>query len=146
MAVGRSNLRGMRATLTLSGGNAAGRIANVFGKVDTVTRQAVQEVVADAGAREYQRAYDLAPKLTFFLADHLRYRLTKDRLAYEIGWKSSDFTSEGFAPYFQYTEFGTSKMAARPCLFPAREEIRPYFRANLSRALRQAIARRGRGA
>jgi hypothetical protein len=73
MAVGRSNLRGMRATLTLSGGNAAGRIANVFGKVDTVTRQAaVQDVVQDAGGREYQRAYDLAPKLTHFMAEHLR--------------------------------------------------------------------------
>ncbi|HEU4588142.1 MAG TPA: hypothetical protein VFS11_05825 [Gemmatimonadales bacterium] len=139
-------LAGLPMQMTLSTGNAAGRIAGVFGRLDRRTRAAVRDVVQDAAGREFQRASDLCPKDTHFMVEHLRLRFTRGRFGYELGWDEADFEAAGLAFYPVYQEFGTSKMAAQPCLFPARNEIRPLFQANLSRVLRQAIQRRGAGA
>jgi hypothetical protein len=78
-----------------------------------------------------------------FLRSMIRARTSDDGLAYEIGWREEDFIEKGEPPYFIFTEFGTRFMAARPCVFPARDKIAPEFKRDWSAAQRRAFRRRG---
>jgi HK97 gp10 family phage protein len=117
--------------------NAAGLVANLYAMRDEIADDA-RELVAETGAREYQRAYDLAPKDTGFMAEQLRLEFSEQGYTYELGYHEADFTAAGFAFYPLYQEFGTSTMAAQPSLFPARAEIRPEFQRDLRALLRNA--------
>ncbi len=126
--------------MTLSTRNAGGVIANLFAK-DAQIQQAVRTVVKSSGFRLQARAKQLAPVRTGFLKKNIRLRFTEDKLVYQVGWQSDDFSGSGQPDYFFFTEFGTRFMAARPCLFPAKAEEVPVFRRELNRAVRDAMRR-----
>ncbi|MFO0109944.1 MAG: HK97-gp10 family putative phage morphogenesis protein [Alphaproteobacteria bacterium] len=52
--------------------------------------------------------------------------------------------TEGFTNYARLLEFGTSKMAARPFLFPAVESSRAWIEKRLNKAVDRAIKRSGK--
>lgn len=79
--------------------------------------------------------YDKEERDSFHMIDVLRQKPYPSGLGYEVGFKASDFREAGQDFYPPYTEYGTSKMAAQPCIGPAREEERPRLR----RALREAV-------
>lgn len=123
--------------------NRAGTAANFYGAVAAGLADDVRELVADTGGREYQRAYDLAPKRTGYMASKLRLEFTPEQYGYDLGYHAEDFEPFGLRFYPVDQEFGTSKMAAQPSLFPARAETRPEFQRDLSALLRNAKRRHG---
>lgn len=120
-----------------------GLVANLYAR-DRAAQTAIRRVVRRNGVAQHERARTLAPVDTGFLRSQLRLTFSEQGLVYAVGWRDRDFTDAGLAPYFYYTEFGTSRMAPRPCLFPARDAQAPVFRAELRDALRAAVARRQR--
>lgn len=130
------------ARITLSTRNTKGVIANIL-SADKRAQRAVRRVVREAGLQEYEIAYALCPVDTGFMQDSLRLEFQPEGLGYELGWREEDFTGAGLPFYPVYVEFGTSKMAAQPSLFPARDAVRPVFERSLSRELRAAYRRRG---
>lgn len=120
--------------LTLSTGNLSGIAARFQAGEKAVTRN-VRRVVRKTGEAAYSTAYADAPKDTTFMANALRLDFTKDGLAYELGFKESDFERAGLPFYPVYVIFGTRFMPARDFLFPANKEARREFRADLRAAL-----------
>lgn len=71
-------------------------------------------------------------------------RLVNSITAY-AGGDGEAFTvaGRGTVKYAAFLEFGTSKMAARPFMFPALEKSRAWIAARLQDALRRGIERAG---
>jgi HK97 gp10 family phage protein len=113
---------------------------------DQRARAAARRVVAESMDRTFITAQALCPRATGYMADNMRADLSPDGLAYQVGFREGDFVGQtnpatgqvitAFYPLYQ--EFGTSKMAAQPCIFPARDQERPRFRRELRAALRGA--------
>jgi HK97 gp10 family phage protein len=135
----------MPMRMTLSTRNLLAVVRNLFAAEKDLVF-ASQVAVQDAAERVYQRAYDLAPKRTYFMVEHLRMETSPDALTFEVGYREQDFTGAGFAFYPVFVEFGTTRMAAQPHLFPASEEVRPHFQRTMQRLVREAINRRSRAA
>jgi hypothetical protein len=141
------------ARLTVSTRRISGLAAN-FRAADARLQRDARRLVAKYRDEQFELTQDLCPVGTEtyrrgehehkpgFLRSKLRKQTSEDGLVYEIGWREEDFTEVGEPPYFLYTEFGTRFMAARPCVFPARDRTVPKFRQALGQALR-ASARRG---
>ena len=96
-------------------------------------------------------AYDLCPKDTYFMADHIRVEFSKGGYAYYIGWKRKDFTGAGKPGYFLYQELGfrhwrSGQFIQNPCLMPTRAVMRPRFERALARVIRGAAQGRYRSA
>jgi hypothetical protein len=137
----------MSVRLTLSTRNIRGLIANIYA-ADAVTQRAVRRTVKKWGPRQQQLTAELAPydvttgPEAFHMRDNVRLRYSDDGLIYEVGFDAEDFTEAGRPFYPIYTEFGTRFMAARPCVFPARDRIYPEYKADLSANVRAALRRR----
>jgi hypothetical protein len=70
------------------------------------------------------------------MIDVLRAELTPDELGYNVGFDEADFRAAGLDPYFFFTEYGTSRMAAQPCIGPAGDQELPVYLRELRAALR----------
>ena len=109
-------------------------------------RKVIKDTAGEYAAKEYSLAYDLCPKDTFFMADHLRLSFSRGGYAYELGWDESDFAAAGrsFYPVFQefgYRHWRSGRFIQNPSLFPARNTMRPRFLRALARNIRQATRR-----
>ena len=80
--------------------------------------------------------YDVQELDDFHMIEHLKGELDPSGLGYSVGFDAADFIQAGQEPYFIYTEFGTSKMAAQPCVFPARDQELPRYRRELRNAVK----------
>ena len=128
--------------LTLSTRNRAGVVANLAG-AGTRAQRAIRALVGETAAKEHQRAFDLCPKRTGRMAEQLRVEFSEGGYAYELGWHASDFPG-AFYPLYQELGFRhahTGQFIQNPCLFPARDEIRPEFRRALAERLSAALRR-----
>ena len=110
-------------------------------------RKGIRAVIGEYAAKEYQMAYDLCPKDTFFMADHIRVEFSPGGYAYYLGWRRRDFTAAGKSFYALYQELSfrhwlSGKIIHNPCLQPTRAVMRPRFERDLARALREAAAGR----
>lgn len=144
----------MSVRLTVSTRNTRATIANVFSRADARTQKEARTITKRFGERTQKRARALAPvsalprtsggheHLPGFLRDHIVLRFSDDGLVYEVGWREAEFKEAGEPFYALYTEFGTRFMTARPCVFPARDEVFPEYEQALRSALRRAYARR----
>jgi hypothetical protein len=140
----RGGRRFSEAAITLTTRNAAGTIARVYSAYPPI-RAAMQEVVEKWAAETIRIVQETCAKDTWFMHDHARYVLSKDRLAYEAGWFNEDFAAAGHRFYPIFVEFGTRFMAAQPSLFPANEMVRPRMLADARVQIQAAIAHlRGR--
>jgi hypothetical protein len=79
--------------------------------------------------------YDVQQLDDFHMVEHIESRISPGGLSYEVGFSEATFAEFGQPPYFIYTEFGTTKMDAQPCVFPARDLEAPRFRRELAAAL-----------
>lgn len=139
--------------MTVSTGSLRGLVANLF-SADARAQKAIRRTVNTYGEKQFRLTRELAPvgDRTYernghlhepgFLKSMIRLRFSEDGLAYEVGWREKDFTEEGEPFYPLYTEFGTRFMAARPCVFPARDTIALEFKRALGNNVRAAIRRR----
>ena len=109
-------------------------------------RQA-RRTVRRFGEKQQRRTMELAPydashpAEDFHLRDNVRLRFSDDGLVYEVGFLESDFIDEGLPFYAIFTEHGTRFMKARPCVFPARDEVYPEFRSALRTDIRASLKR-----
>jgi len=136
------------ARLTMSTRNG-GAVANGLRKYGQAALIRAKAAAQESKERTFAIAQDLCPRDTNYMADHMRAESTAGGYGYEVGFEESDFVGRvnpangreitGFYPLYQ--EFGTQRMSAQPCIFPASEAERPHFR----RALREAL-RPSRGA
>ena len=137
----------MSVRLTIETRNLRGLVANLFA-ADTRMQAATRRTVKKWGPKQKQLTEELAPYDTskpaeeFHLRDNVRLRYSEDGLVYAVGFEEEDFTEAGQPFYALYTEFGTRFMNARPCVFPARDQIAPQFKADLSRNVRAAVKRK----
>lgn len=137
MAVGGS-VNGVR--LALSFRNEAAIAANFRGADQVLVRE-VKAVVRNAGYLVVDFARALVPIDTSFMHDHVGVVFSPDGRVFEAGWDEADFDAAGLPFYPLYVEFGTSKMAAQPSLYPAYKEVQPIFLADLRDAVRASIDR-----
>lgn len=126
--------------MTLSTRNLSG-IAARFRAGHAAAQRNVRRVVKKTGEAAFSQAYADAPKDTTFMANHLRLAFVRDGLAYELGFRESDFEAAGLPFYPVYVIFGTRHMPARDFLFPANGDARREFRGELSAALRSGWSR-----
>jgi HK97 gp10 family phage protein len=70
---------------------------------------------------------------TGYLASHITTVLDMDGLGANV---------ESQAEYSKHLEFGTSKMAARPFLFPSFERLKPKIKERIAQALNAAFKKR----
>ena len=107
-------------------------------------RTAIKATIGEYAAKEYQMAYDLCPKDTFFMADHIRVAFSRGGYAYRIGWQRRDFEAAGKPGYYFWQEFGfrhhiTGQFIQNPCLQPTRRVMGPRFQKALERTIARAV-------
>lgn len=126
----------------LSFRNQQALVANLQG-ADRILATEIRVIVRNAGelCREFTQA--LVPIDTSFMHDHVKTLYSDDGRVFETGWDEADFAAAGLAFYPIYVEFGTSKMQAQPSLYPAYQEVKPIFLADIQDAIRASIERRG---
>ena len=108
-------------------------------------RQAILDAVGESAARLEQRTIDLCPKLSGYMAEHVRTDFSNKGFIFETGWDAQDFLGttdaedkpRAFYPF--YVEFGTRHMAAQPSLSIAYAEEEPRYKAALSEAMHRAL-------
>lgn len=138
----RSRAEGaMSIRLTLRVRNASAIVANFYA-ADERAQRAIRRVVKTHGKLTKELAQFLCPVDTGFMRAHLRTIFSNDGYSYQTGWLEEEFTKAGLPFYPPFQEFGTSKMAAQPCLFPADAHVRPQFTVDLRARLREALERR----
>lgn len=123
--------------------NLQGLAAN-FHRADDEIQAGALALVRETAEDVVDLAYLIAPKRTHFLAEHIKYWLTKSGLGFEAGWRAEDFYEAGLDFYPFYVEFGTRFMAAQPSVGPAWDHNRPMFEEKMGRLMRDAIGRIGR--
>ena len=128
--------------LTLGTSNPRALAANFFA-LDARCQAAARKLVDRVAHEQYALTAALCPRDTGRMLRLLKLRFGGAGLTYTIGWDEADFAAEGVGFYPVYTEFGTTKMAARPCLFPARDLVAPKYRRDLRAVVRAALKRRG---
>lgn len=119
---------------------AGGVVANlrqypedVKANVRVVMRRSMERAYAIAAAN---CPYDVLELDDFHMIDVLRQEMTEAELGYFVGFLAKDFREAGQPPYYLFTEYGTIKMRAQPCIGPAREQETPRLRRELKGALR----------
>lgn len=130
----------MGRQFTMSTVNSRATVSNLRQYSDAAQRRA-RLVVAQSLERTVNLVaalcpYDADERDDFHMVDHIEVRITGDGLSYEVGFSEATFAKYGQPPYFIFTEFGTTRMAAQPCVFPARDAEAPRFRDELADALR----------
>lgn len=104
-------------------------------KADAIAREieeAGKEAVLDTALAVEGGAKRRVPVRTGRLRNSIGHELADDKLSARVG------TNVEYGPY---VEFGTTRMHARPYLFPAAESERRGFAKRLKEALKRAIAR-----
>ncbi len=95
---------------------------NDFARLDTLTRAKVAAVIAKAALDIEAQAAANAPVKTGFLRSSIHADGAGTEWEVRVG-----------AEYGAFVEFGTRRMAARPYLIPAVEQVRPRLLTALSR-------------
>jgi HK97 gp10 family phage protein len=140
--------------LTASVGNTA-KLAATLLQADATAQRIIRQTVYRNTKKQWKLARELAPvsaevrlvgpdrheHTPGFLRDHIKMFIEADGLIGRVGWKDKDFEEEGEPPYFRFTERGTDKMAARPCVTPARDRIKPEFDHELESNIRGGLRR-----
>lgn len=133
-------------TFTIEG---ADEIAAEIRRRGAALPAAGRRLIADYGAYQHDLTHQLSPydELElyddFHMRENIRTETSDDGLSMEVGWHMEDFTSEGFAPYYFFQEFGTVNMAAQPSLGPAWAELEPHFVGDAKEMLHDTIIEGG---
>lgn len=99
-------------------------------RMNLVAEQRVREQVAESALNVQRGAKERCPVRTGALWNSITVDFYQDGLTAEIA---------PHMPYAPYVEFGTTRMPAKPYLFPAWEEERPKFEAGIKRAVGEAV-------
>lgn len=128
----------MRFDVTVK--NRKGMVAN-FMKADSQARNATVGSVQKFGEDVRQLTYQLAPKDTWFMANHVEDRYSPAGTVVTVGWWAEDFVSQGLNFYPPFVEYGTTSSPAQPSLGPAYEALSPFFTRDIAREMKNAFRR-----
>jgi HK97 gp10 family phage protein len=103
----------------------------LFRQLDALAEMNGLEAAYEAAIVIAQKASELAPRDTGYLADNIHAEMTP-----EGGVVISE------APYTEHVEFGTSRMAAQPFLRPAMDEYQAEINKAAKRGADREVARR----
>lgn len=121
----------------------SGMLAN-FSKLDGTIQREFRILVKITGEQVRQLAYELAPKDTEFMADHILLRFSKDGLTFAVYLDPKDFAAAGLNFYPPYVEHGTQNSEAQPFMEPAFQAIAPFFKEDCVKLAKQAMRRAAR--
>ena len=117
-----------------------GAVANFHASKRGVKR-GIQRATERNGRALWALTHDLAPKDTWFMAEHLRLEFTPQMLGFEVFFDPADFLGAGEPYYPPYVEYGTSLNPAQPFMGPAADEIMPQYIADVGTEVRKGFAR-----
>lgn len=130
--------------------NYKATIANIY-VADQLMQRDVRKRVAVAGRKTWRRARALCNKggaLQAYDTGRFRrsitLRLSDDSLVYEVYYDRGVFIADEKPYYAPFVEYGTARMAARPVLWTAWNEVYPKFNEELSVEIRKSLKRRER--
>lgn len=122
--------------LKVEGKTAA--IANIYiAHKNVVTR--MQRATVRNGNDTRLLAFQLAPKDTWFMANHIEVEFTPQYRGFEVFLDPAVFYNEGLPFYPPYVEHGTSISPAQPFMRPAYEIMSVHYQADISAAIKQAL-------
>ena len=124
--------------LTASVSNRSALVANLYARNERLQAD-MRDAVQRFGADWHQLAFELAPKDTQFMADHLREDYSEGGLRFTGGYHEEDFTSRGFFPYYLVQELGSINQPAQPHVGPAYRALLPHFQEDVRNIIRQAF-------
>lgn len=127
--------------LTVQG--ASSLIANMHAAKHSV-REGILSTNRARGQATRDRAVQLAPKDTGYMARNIKWSLTPKHTGFDVFCDPDDYLPHGLPFYPFYVELGTHRMTARPFLRPAFEMEAAVYAAELSTQIKQAL-RSGRG-
>lgn len=119
-------------------------IAN-FSRLDDKVKNRFKILVKVTGEEVKQLSFELAPKDTQFMADHIKLRITESGLVFEVYLDPEDFARAGLPYYPPFVENGTLDSPEQPFLSPAFEAIAPYFKADAVKIWRDACRKAVKG-
>jgi HK97 gp10 family phage protein len=114
-------------------------IANIYRAEYSIVEE-MRVATRRAGQETRDLAVQLAPKETGYMARNIKVEYTPDEIGFDVFCDPNDYLPHGLPFYPPYQEYGTSMMEAQPFLRPAFEAMSPYYRADISRAIRRALA------
>jgi hypothetical protein len=109
-----------------------------FRAYDAAVQKNVRAAQQQNGLEHQQAVKDEAPKLTGFLASKVQLSFSEGGLAYEVFHQDSDFLNAGFAAYYWFVIFGTSRMAGNDYMFRATERFKPIGVQRIREAMKSA--------
>ncbi len=134
---------GLGVHLDFSVRDLQGLVAN-FHSLDLELQAAIVQVTHEKGERCKELTQAFAPQATGFMAEHVKTAYSEAGYVFETGWDEADFLADNRRFYPPYQEFGTEKQpGGHPSLGPAYNIVSQEYGPALSRALQEAIARRG---
>lgn len=124
-------------------GVSLGPALAAFRKLGERAKTTVRETVRDVSVWQQQRTFDLCPKDTEFMANHIFLAFDDDEFGYTLGWRASDFADADLPPYYFWQELGfrhhlSGKFIRNPSLQPAHLEAADRLRRELPIAIRAA--------
>lgn len=122
--------------LSVHGKSAA--IANIYSAKANIVR-AMQRATVRNGNDTRLLAFQLAPKDTWFMANHIEVEFTPQRRGFEVFLDPAVFAGAGLPYYPPYVEFGTSVSPAQPFLGPAFAVMNAQYQADISSAIKKAL-------
>ena len=122
----------------------SGLLAN-FSQLDETIQREFRILVKITGEQVKQLAFELAPKDTSFMAEHIKLRISSGGLVFEVYLDPKDFAAAGLPYYPPFVEFGTQNSSEQPYLGPAFDAIAPYFKQDAKKLWERACKRAARG-
>lgn len=123
----RIKVRGQKALIA----NLRAKTEEARERFRVTTRKKAQEV--------RDRAVQLAPKDTGYMARNIRKSLSNDELTFEVFCDPDDYLPNGLPFYPLYVHEGTSLQRAQPFLRDAYEQIAPDYAAAIRDDIRKAM-------
>lgn len=117
---------------------AKGAIANIYSARQDLVAE-IRHATIKAGNDTRLLAFQLAPKDTWFMANHIRVEFTPQQRGFEVFLEPAEFFAAGHEYYPPFVEFGTSISAAQPFLLPAYTVMAPHYAADISKAIKRAL-------
>lgn len=127
-------------------GNAA-LIANIYSG-DAAVLAGMQRATRVTMKDVYEMAFMDAPRDTNWMADHIRYEISANELAFSVYLDPSDFVgitnpiNGKIMPFYPpWVEFGEMGRPAQPFLWPAYAVHEPIYKARIGSEAKRAIRR-----
>lgn len=107
------------------------------------TRERFRVTTRKNASRTRDRAVQLAPKETGYMARNIKWDVSPDEIQFEVFCDPADYLPHGLPFYPFFVHHGTSRIPARPFLTQAFEWNRRQYEADIRADIQYAMRRGG---